>query len=102
MNGNHRQAIGDAQNTADAANSVIPRGKSMNHEKGESIQIDLESKIAFQEKAIADLNDALVGQTRTLLDLQRRIELLERIVRGINRRLEEKTEPLPYEKPPHY
>jgi len=74
----------------------------MNHENGEGIQIELESKIAFQEKAIADLNEALVGQTRALIDLQRRIELLERIVRGINQRLEENTEPLPYEKPPHY
>jgi uncharacterized coiled-coil protein SlyX len=74
----------------------------MNHENNECIHIKLESKIAFQEKAIADLNEALVDQTRTMLDLQRRIELLEKIVRGINQRLEANTEPLPYEKPPHY
>jgi uncharacterized coiled-coil protein SlyX len=74
----------------------------MTHEYGESIHIELESKIAFQEKAIADLNDALVDQTRTMLDLQRRIEHLEKIVRGINQRLETKIEPPPYEKPPHY
>ncbi len=74
----------------------------MTHETIESIRIELESKIAFQEKAIADLNDALVGQTRAVFELQRRIELLERLVGGINRRLEENAEPLPYEKPPHY
>ena len=74
----------------------------MAHENVEAIRIELESKIAFQEKAIADLNDALAGQTRTLIDLQRRIELLEKSVRGIRRRLDENAEPLPYEKPPHY
>jgi uncharacterized coiled-coil protein SlyX len=74
----------------------------MTYDNGENIHIKFESKIAFQEKAIADLNDALVDQTRTILDLQRRIELLERIVRGINQRLEAKMEPPPYEKPPHY
>jgi uncharacterized coiled-coil protein SlyX len=79
-----------------------PRGKSVIHENEESNQIRLESKIAFQEKAIADLNEALINQTRTVLELQRRIELLEKLVRGINQRLEDKTEPLPYEKPPHY
>ena len=74
----------------------------MAYENGESIHIKIESKIAFQEKAIADLNDALVDQARTILDLQRRIELLERVMRGINQRFEAQTEQLPYEKPPHY
>jgi len=74
----------------------------MKHENVEAIRVELESKIAFLEKTIADLNDALVGQTRTLFDLQRRIELLEKTLRGINRRLDENAEPLPYEKPPHY
>ncbi len=74
----------------------------MAHENVEAIRIELESRIAFQEKAIADLNDALAGQTRTLLDLQRRIELLEKSMRGVKLRLDETAEPLPYEKPPHY
>jgi uncharacterized coiled-coil protein SlyX len=74
----------------------------MAHENSESIHIKLESKIAFQEKAIADLNDGLVDQTRTMLNLQSRIEVLEKFVLGINRRLEAQTEPLPYENPPHY
>ncbi len=74
----------------------------MEQENDESIQIKLESKIAFQEKAIADLNDALISQTRAMIDLQRRVESLERMVRGMNQRLEEKMDPLPYEKPPHY
>ncbi len=74
----------------------------MTQKSVEAIRIELESKIAFQEKAIADLNDALVGQTRAMLDLRHRVELLEKIVRGINRRLDENADPLPYEKPPHY
>jgi uncharacterized coiled-coil protein SlyX len=82
--------------------ALILGANDMTYKSGESIQIKLESKIAFQEKTIADLNDALVDQTRIMLDLQRRVELLERIVRGIHQRLDEKTDALPYEKPPHY
>jgi len=68
----------------------------------ENIRIELESKIAFQEKAISDLNDTFVDHTRTMIDLQRRVELLENIVRGLNRRVEALSEDPPNEKPPHY
>lgn len=74
----------------------------MAHENDENIQIRIESKIAFQEKAIADLNNALIDQSRVMLDLQNRMELLEKAVRRINRRFEAQADPLPYEKPPHY
>lgn len=74
----------------------------MTNDRSEDIRIELESKIAFQEKAIADFNDVLIGHTRTLLDLQRRLELLEKGVRGLNRRLEDFSEAPPDEKPPHY
>jgi len=74
----------------------------MAYENDENIRIRLESKIAFQEKAIADLNEALIDQTRMILDFQRRMEILENIVRGLNRRLDDREAPLPYEKPPHY
>jgi uncharacterized coiled-coil protein SlyX len=65
-------------------------------------RIELESKIAFQEKALADLNAILSANTRTILDLQRRVQILENITRGFNRRLEGFSEAPPDEKPPHY
>jgi uncharacterized coiled-coil protein SlyX len=74
----------------------------MTHESREDFRIELESKIAFQEKAIADLNEALVGNTRTILELQRRIELLENVVRRLNNRLESFDDLPPNETPPHY
>jgi len=74
----------------------------MTHENSEDVRIELESKIAFQEKAIADLNDAMVENTRTTFDLHRRMELLENIVRRLSRRLDDFDENPPNEKPPHY
>ncbi len=74
----------------------------MIRENSAGIRIELESKIAFQEKAIADLQDTLVDHTRTMLDLQRRVELLEKVVRRLNHRLEAFAEDTPNEKPPHY
>ena len=65
-------------------------------------RIELESKIAFQEKALADLNDILAANTRTILDLQRRVQALENIVRGFDRRLDGFSEAPADEKPPHY
>ena len=74
----------------------------MTHENREDVRIELESKIAFQEKAIADFNEALVGHTRTMLELQRRIEVLENAIRRLNRHLDAFDDLPPNEKPPHY
>jgi uncharacterized coiled-coil protein SlyX len=74
----------------------------MTAKKSENIRIELESKIAFQEKAITDLNDAFVEHARMMIDLQRRVELLENMVRGFNRRVDALSEAPPDEKPPHY
>ena len=74
----------------------------MTFKNSENIRIELESKIAFQEKAIVDLNDTIVDHARTMIDLQRRVELLENIVRGLNHRLEAFSDDPPNEKPPHY
>lgn len=68
----------------------------------EDIRIDLESRIAFQEKVIADLNESFVNHTRMMLDLKRRVELLESIVRGFSQSLEAFAESPPEETPPHY
>ena len=65
-------------------------------------RIELEARIAFQEKALAELNEALVDQARTLIELRQRVELLERVVRSISQQLElSRPEPV-HEKPPHY
>jgi uncharacterized coiled-coil protein SlyX len=74
----------------------------MKQENNEDIRIELESRIAFQEKAITDFNEALVEHSRTILDLQRRLESLENIMRKLNRRVDAFDEDLPNEKPPHY
>jgi uncharacterized coiled-coil protein SlyX len=74
----------------------------MTHENSEDFRIELESKIAFQEKAIADFDDALIGNTRAILELQRRLESLENVVRKLTQRLESFEELPPNEKPPHY
>lgn len=78
------------------------RHYAMSSETLQDIRIELESKIAFQEKAITDLNSALVDHTRTIMDLQHRIELLERVVRGLNQQLMALVERPSNEKPPHY
>lgn len=57
----------------------------------------LETKIAYQEKTIADLNDVIVDQGRELAELRRRIEALERYAKE---HLGARS--LPNEKPPHY
>ena len=75
---------------------------SMTRENTRDVRIELESKIAFQEKTIADLNSALVDHTRTLIDLGHRVELLEKVVRQLSERLETLVESPANEKPPHY
>lgn len=45
--------------------------------------VELEMKAAFQEKRIADLDDALVAQTRRLLELEERVQILEEALRRV-------------------
>jgi uncharacterized coiled-coil protein SlyX len=75
---------------------------TMNPESIQDVRIELESKIAFQEKTIADLNSALVDHTRTILELAHRVELVEKVVRGLSQQLEAMNERPTNEKPPHY
>jgi uncharacterized coiled-coil protein SlyX len=74
----------------------------MNPQNIQDVRIELESKIAFQEKTIADLNGALIDHTRTIIDVVHRVELLENVVRQLSQRLEGFTERPANEKPPHY
>ncbi|MFC1643097.1 SlyX family protein [Myxococcota bacterium] len=65
-------------------------------------RVELETKISYQDKAIADLNDALVDQTKTLLELKQQVAALETVVRSISQQLALGIPRLPHEKPPHY
>jgi uncharacterized coiled-coil protein SlyX len=57
----------------------------------------LEEKVAYQDKAIADLNDVVIELNRQAADLKRRMVELERLFgTELSRR------DMPNEKPPHY
>ena len=57
----------------------------------------LETKLAYQEKTISDLNDVLVTQSRTLEAVERRLRALEE---QLNHALAQAD--APRERPPHY
>ncbi len=59
--------------------------------------IELETKIAYQEKTIAELNDALVDLNKTVAEYARRLSAVERVIRADFERRE-----VPNERPPHY
>lgn len=59
--------------------------------------LNLEEKIAYQDKAIAELNEVVVSLNRLASDLQARLNQVERLVVGELSRRE-----MPNEKPPHY
>ncbi|MFZ5893671.1 MAG: SlyX family protein [Myxococcota bacterium] len=57
----------------------------------------IETKIAYQDKLIADLNDVVVELNRTVGEFTRRLEAVERVIRTELERRD-----MPNEKPPHY
>jgi len=59
--------------------------------------VTLETKIAYQEKLIADLNDVVVEQGRAYDKLVRRVTRLEQQVEQLLGQSD-----IPAEKPPHY
>ena len=67
----------------------------MSEDSGRSVE--LETKIAYQDKTIADLNEVVLDLNRTVAELNRRVDALERIVRN-----ELEPRDVPHEKPPHY
>lgn len=69
----------------------------MTHPDPEQRFIALETKIAYQEKTIADLNEVVTDQARLADELTKRITLVEKQLRAV-------AEPrdMPQEKPPHY
>lgn len=59
--------------------------------------IRLETKIAYQDKLLLDLNDVVVELNRSVSDLSRRLVAVERLLSAELGRRE-----MPNEKPPHY
>lgn len=59
--------------------------------------VTLETKIAYQEKAIADLNEVVIEQGRAFEKVVRRLIRLEQQVEQLLGQLD-----VPVEKPPHY
>jgi len=59
--------------------------------------IQLETKIAYQEKTMAELNEVVVELNQLASDLARRLDRLERWVQ-----VELGPRDMPNEKPPHY
>ena len=58
----------------------------------------LESRIAFQEDLLQKLDDALSGQQRQLLEMQRHIELLMQQIKVLMQEIPD----TPESPPPHY
>ena len=63
----------------------------------ESRLLKLEEKVAYQDKIIAELNDVVVTLNRSVDSMGKRLESLERTIRGELGGREQ-----PNEKPPHY
>jgi SlyX protein len=59
--------------------------------------VTVESKLAYQEKTVADLNDMVIGQGREIDELRKRLETLERFIREYTA-----VPSAPNERPPHY
>jgi SlyX protein len=65
----------------------------------EDARIEIETRLVFQEDALAKLNDALVDQQRQLDQMR---ETLARLIDLIERRNEPPTFTPEDERPPHY
>lgn len=69
----------------------------MEHANEDERFILLETKIAYQDKTMAELNEVVVELNQLASDLARRLERLERWVQ-----VELGPRDMPNEKPPHY
>ena len=58
--------------------------------------VRLETKIAYQEKLIAELNDVVSGHEKTLDRLEFQLKQLQHFAR------DQGGEPMGHERPPHY
>ena len=67
------------------------------HEDESPRLIELETKIAYQDKIIAELNQVVVDLNKEVAEFSRRLHAVERTVRSELERRD-----MPLEKPPHY
>jgi len=60
---------------------------------------DIESKIAFQERLLEHLNEALTGQQQQLDALRRQLQKISRLMESSQEQISSPEEEVP---PPHY
>lgn len=60
---------------------------------------DLETKVAFQEELIQQLDDALISQQRQIATLEQQLKILQSEFRNIENQMPDNT---PEPPPPHY
>ena len=61
--------------------------------------LDLEEKIMFQQRALDELNEVVLSQQSELERLHREVESLRALA---ERAVQQGSEDLPHERPPHY
>jgi SlyX protein len=71
--------------------------RDRDEDRVESRFVDLETKVAFQEKTIFDLNEVVIAQERALSELRRQVTTLAQQLRGFV----DDADPT-IERPPHY
>jgi SlyX protein len=63
---------------------------------------DLESRLAFQDDLVGQLNDGVARQDRQIADLQRRLSGLEKRIESLADSASEASAGSGHEVPPHY
>jgi SlyX protein len=63
---------------------------------------DLQSRVAFQEDTLQQLNQVIVRQENTIARLQQHVQILAGKVKELGGVLEEKTNDFSGQRPPHY
>jgi uncharacterized coiled-coil protein SlyX len=69
----------------------------MNQQPDEERFVRLEIKAAYLEKLALDLNEVVITQGRAIVEMQKRLEHLERQLHSTGDDVA-----IPHEKPPHY
>ncbi len=64
--------------------------------------VELQIKLSYQDRTIEELHEALVDQSRTVLELVKRVEALEKVVRSLSAQAVQSMPQPPHERPPHY
>lgn len=59
--------------------------------------VELETKLAYQDKTIVELNQVVVELNKEVAEFSRRLQTVERMLRSELERRD-----MPIEKPPHY